>query len=273
MTSVRSYRRPQSLEEAFGFAERHGAVVMGGGTRVNAGLVALRTGAGQSGAGGVEVVDLQALDLAGIERSDEAVLRIGAMTRLQQLVESDDVPAVVRLAARHEFPSTLRAQATIGGSIASGDPDSELLATLLVHDGRVHVAQRSGSLEFPLDELLAELPLASGRIITAVTISTLGVSSLMRTGRTPADRPIVAVAVREFDGRRWAAFTGVASTPVLVNYAAGGNEPPSSGCGKAAGDPDVTGRFEPIGDFRGSSDYRRALAGILYARATEAILR
>ena len=99
------------------------------------------------------------------------------------------MPSVVREAARHELPSTLRVQSTIGGCIASGDPDSELLATLLVHDGRVHLAQTSGSVEVPLDELLAELPLASGRIITAVSIDARGVSSLMRTGRTPADRP------------------------------------------------------------------------------------
>ncbi len=81
---------------------------MGGGTRLNAGLVPKRAGAGQSDVGGVEVVDLQALDLAGIERRDDVVLRIGAMTRLQELVDSDDVPSVVREAARHEPPSTLR---------------------------------------------------------------------------------------------------------------------------------------------------------------------
>jgi len=39
----------------------------------------------------------------------------------------------------------------------------------------------------------------------------------MRTGRTPADRPIVAVVARQLDGRRWVAITGVAATPVLVN--------------------------------------------------------
>ena len=246
---------------------------MGGGTRLNAGLVPMRAGAGQSDVGGVEVVDLQAIDLVGIEWRDDAVLRIGAMTRLQELVDSDDVPSVVREAANHELPSTLRAQSTIGGCIASGDPDSELLATLLVHDGRVHIAQASGSIEVPLDELLAELPVASGRIITAVSIDTRGASSLMRTGRTPADRPIVAVVARQLDGRRWVAFTGVAATPVLVNSTAVGRSLLPSGDGVAASDPHGTSRLEPIGDFRGSSEYRRALARILAARATEAISR
>jgi CO/xanthine dehydrogenase FAD-binding subunit len=222
----------------------------------------------------MDVVDLQALDLAGIERRDDAVLWIGAMTRLQELVDSDCVPSVVREAAHHELPSTLRAQSTIGGCIASGDPDSELLATLLVHNGRVHIAHTSGSVEAPLDELLAELPLAAGRIITAVSIDPRGTSSLMRTGRTPADRPIVAAVARQLDGRHWAAFTGVAATPVLVNSTAvdGGSLLPS-GAGMAASDPYGTSLFEPIGDFRGSSEYRRVLARILIARATEAISR
>ncbi len=247
---------------------------MGGGTRLNAGLVPMRAGAGQSAVGGEEVVDLQALDLAGIERSDDAVLRIGAMTRLQELVDCDEVPSVVREAAHHELPSTLRAQSTVGGCIASGDPDSELLATLLVHGGRVHIVQASGSIEVPLDELLAQLPLASGRIITAVSIDGRGASSLMRTGRTPADRPIVAVVVRQLDGRRSVAMTGVAATPVLMNSTAVGvGGLPPSGDGMAANDPYGTSRLEPIGDFRGSSEYRRALARILTARATEAISR
>jgi CO/xanthine dehydrogenase FAD-binding subunit len=247
---------------------------MGGGTRLNAGLVQMCARAGQSEVGGVEIVDLQALDLAGIERRDDAVVRIGAMTRLQELVDSHDVPSVVREAARHELPSTLRAQSTVGGCIASGDPDGELLATLLVHDGQVHIAQRSGSVEIPLDELLAELPLASGRIITAVSIDERGTSSLMGTGRSAADRPIVAVVARQLDGRRWVAITGVAATPVLVkSTAVGSSSLLPSGDGPAASDPHGISRLEPIGDFRGSSEYRRALARILAARATEAISR
>jgi CO/xanthine dehydrogenase FAD-binding subunit len=222
----------------------------------------------------MEVVDLQSLDLAGIERRSDTVLRIGAMTRLQEFVDNDDVPSVVREAARHELPSTLRAQSTIGGCIACGDPDSELLATLLVHDGRVHIAESSGNIEVPLDELLAELPLASGRIITAVSIDARGTSSLMRTGRTSADRPIVAVVARRFGGWRWTAFTGVAVTPVLVKSTGiGVGSAFPSGDGVGASDQHGTSRLEPIGDFRGSSEYRRALAQILAARATEAISR
>ena len=45
VTTVWRYRRPESLEQALSFLERHGAVIMGGGTRLNAGLVPMRAGA------------------------------------------------------------------------------------------------------------------------------------------------------------------------------------------------------------------------------------
>ncbi len=68
-----------------------------------------------------------------------------------------------------------------------------------------------------LQQLLATLPRPVGGIITAVTVSTAGRSSAARTGRTRADRPIVAAVARiTGDGRRRVALTGVAAVPVLI---------------------------------------------------------
>jgi CO/xanthine dehydrogenase FAD-binding subunit len=76
-----------------------------------------------------------------------------------------------------------------------------------------------------------------------------------RTARTRADRPIVAaVARRTPDGQRRLALTGVAAVPVLV-----------------APTPDAADGLEPPGDFRGSTEYRRALAGVLARRALEGV--
>jgi len=52
------------------------------------------------------------------------------------------------------------------------------------------------------------------------------------------------------DGRRRLALSGVASTPILVGEA---------------------DELDPQGDFRGSGEYRRALAGILVSRAIEGV--
>jgi CO/xanthine dehydrogenase FAD-binding subunit len=199
----------------------------------------------------MEVIDLQLLGLGRIERLNTDTLRIGAMTTLQELVDADDLPAVIREAARRELPSTLRAQSTIAGTIVGADCESELITVLLVHDAVVVVERPEGIEQLALEVLLSRLPLAPPGIITAVTIDTPGVASLTRTARTPADKAIVAAAVRiGADGRRRLALAGVASTPILVGEA---------------------DELEPPSDFRGSAEYRRALAGVLVARAIEGV--
>lgn len=240
MVSVSEYWRPASMEEARGLLARPGAVALAGGTRLNSARPVSP----------VELVDLQALGLAEIERQAGTELRLGAMATLQQVVDCDAAPEVVREAARREEPSTLRAQATVGGCVATGDAESELLAALLVHEAVVHLVDGSASEEVPLEELLAGLPLAPGRLVTAVTLRVGGRTAAVRTARTPADRPIVAAVVRADEGVRRLALTGVAPTPVLVQ----------------PGDP-----VDPVGDFRASAAYRRALAEVLVARALEAI--
>jgi putative selenate reductase FAD-binding subunit len=242
MALVSAYRRPATVSEALILLRRSGAVVLGGGTMVN-------TAPG----GPVTMVDLQALGLDRIETWGGRV-RAGAMVTLARLAESPDPPAALREAARRELPSTLRSQATLGGCVVSGAGDSELLATLLVHDCLVAVAGPGGTMEFTLAEFLAALPLASGRLVTGVSFGAGGLTGAARTGRTRADRPIVAAVARLApDGERRLALAGVAATPILADPA------------------DPAAGLRPPGDFRGSPEYRRMLAAVLAARALEAV--
>ncbi len=256
MMSSARYWRPQSVAEALSLLERDGATVLAGGTKLNA-----RPPAQDS-----ELVDLQALGLDSIERRGDGALTIGAMTRLQQVADHDEVPPVVRDAARREAPSTLRAQATLGGCVATAEYDSELLATLLACGARVQVTRREGDREVALEALLAGLPLARGEIITAVSIDRRGRAELARTGRTAADRAIVTAVAHELDGRRRLALAGVATTPVVVDLAAGDASPARQAA-------IATERLTPPGDFRGSGEYRSALAAVLSARVLEAVRR
>lgn len=257
MATVTGYWRPTSLAHAFELLDRPGAVVMAGGTTLNA----------RPSEGPVEVVDLQALELDTIaqRRQPRGAVVIGATTTLQAIADSDALPGLVREAARRELPSTLRAQATVGGRIALGDPESELLAALLVHEAVVRIASRDGDEELALATVLARLPIAPGRVIVAVAIRTGGKAAAARTGRTTADVPIVAAYAREATAdanaatgtatqrRRFLALTGVAARPVLVD-----------GAGETAA-------LAPAGDFRGSAEYRRSLAATLLDRAVEAL--
>jgi CO/xanthine dehydrogenase FAD-binding subunit len=240
MTSVAAYWRPSSLGQAHELLDRPGAVVLGGGTKLHS----------RTADEAVEVVDLQALRLDGIVPGERDAVSIGSMATLQQVADSEHVPALVRQAARREQPSTLRAQATVGGCLATGDPESELLAVLLVHEALVTTDGGAGVEQHPLAAVLAGLPLPTGTILLGVTIATSGVSAVSRTARTPADRAIVVAAGRRAGDARHLALSGVAARPVLVHGA---------------------GEIDPPGDFRGSSEYRRALAALHLARVAEAI--
>lgn len=195
----------------------------------------------------ITIVDLQALGLDRVE-VDHLWLRIGATVTLQELADHPAAPQAVREAARRELPSTLRAAATVGGCIALAEPDSELFAALLVHDALVFTA---AGREIPLAVEPAHL--ARSDFVTAIEIAHGGLCAWARTGRTRADRPIVAAFARRPIAHESAvrlALTGVAARPLLV-------------------DPDALDELEPPGDFRGSPEYRRVLAQTLAARALE----
>ncbi len=242
MASIREYHRPASLDGVLTLLGREGSVVIGGGTVVTT----------QPGDDPVEVVDLQALGLDTIV-SENGSVTIGATARLQDVVESADVPDLLAGAARREAPNTIRNAATVGGAVATGDPDSGFLAALLVHDAVVHVAGPAGSIDVQLPDLLADRSLLTGGIITGVTTGTGGQAAWAATGRTPADVPIVAAYARIGpDGAVRLALTGVAASPVLV-------------------EPDGIAQLDPAADFRGSAAYRKALAGVLAGRVLEEV--
>lgn len=230
---IETYHRPVTLAEAIGLLESEDTAVLAGGTSLIAST------------GPAAVVDLQELGLDAITL-DGGRVWVGAMARLRDVVESDLVPAILRDLARREAPNTIRNAATIGGTVASADPESELVAGLLVHDAEVTLVAADSTRSLAVGDYLHDRP--SG-IITQISLESEGSAAAARTGRTPADRPIVAaVARRGSDGSVRLALTGVASTPLLV-------------------DPADVDDLVPPADFRGSTEYRGHLAMVLAARA------
>ena len=231
-----TYHRPSNLDEAVILAASGDAVVLGGGTVIGGSRFEANTA----------VIDLQDTDLAGIEASPDS-LTLGAMTRLTELAESDMVPEVLADLARRELPRSLRNSATIGGTVATAHPESQLLAGLLAYNAIVSITLTEGSLNAPLAEVLAS-GLPDGGIITALSLDPSGAAAVERTARTPGDTPIVcAVAHATADSRTTLALSGVAQHPITV----------------AA---DAIADLDPPGDFRGSSEYRRHLASVLADR-------
>ncbi len=233
MYQLVGYHRPESLSEAVELLRGTNRVVHAGGTTIRH----------DGGAEAVEVVDLQALGLGGVE-ADGDRQRIGAMATLQTLVDDPQVPELIRRTARADQPSTLRTRATVGGTVAAADSESVLLAALLVHDASIEFADGSAQ---PLVTVLAD-GIGRADLIVGVVVTAGGATSMAVTGRTPADVPIVAALARRADNGTRLALTGVATTPVLV-------------------DPDAVGAVDPPSDFRGTAEYRRHLAGVLASRA------
>jgi len=228
MTKAVAYHRPSSIDEAVALLREPGRVVLAGGTVVNDRTVGVTRDSDDEET--VEVVDIQALGLDGMEM-EGPLLRIGAATTLQAMVDNSLVPTLLRHLARAELPSTLRNTATLGGLCAVGDGGSPLLAGLLVHGTEATTAGPNGEL------------------ITSFTIAVDGAGAWSGTGRTPADSPIVAaVARQDAAGEVHLALTGVSRRPVVV-------------------DPtDPVAGLDPPADFRGSAEYRIELARIHTSR-------
>jgi CO/xanthine dehydrogenase FAD-binding subunit len=232
------YYRPLTLEEALTLLARPDAVVLAGGTTLNA----------RPGGASVAAVDLQALHLDGIEAGGGWV-RLGTMTRLQDVVDSDLVPGTLRDLARLEAPGTIRNAATVGGTVGAADPESPLLTGLLAFAARVSVARPGSITDIPLEAVLDDPHVLASAVITSVTVPVGGQAAAHGTARTPMDRPIVmVVAHRDAAGATRTAVSGVAPHPVLV-------------------DPERIAELDPPADFRGSSVYRARLAAVLTARA------
>ncbi len=248
-----NYTRPESVADALQLLARPDTYPLGGGTKLLAGDM--------DGA----VVDLQDLGLNQIEWA-EGRLHVGATTTLSALAAAlrNNGPAdLLQKAIRLAGPNTYRNAATLGGTIASRLPDSELLATLLVLDTSLTLTED----EMSLADYLGAVERPSG-LITAITIPwTEGQGRSERVARTPVDTPIVSVTFWQSQGGmpRLAA-TGIGERPLRLTaaesiLATGVNEQTIQSAARSA----QAASTHP-GDFRGDANYRAEMTAVLTKR-------
>ena len=250
------YSRPGTLGEALALLQ-HG-VPLAGGTALTANRRSLQA-----------VVDLQDLGLDSLEIS-ETGFRFGAVLPLQALVGAANrlPPALVR-ACRLEAGWNIRNQATLGGTLFSGDGRSPLLTSLLAMGAELESAESDSRL--PLAELFQ---LRAGRtpigLITAIHARPPDRLAYEQVARSPADLPQVCAAAAYFgasDELR-VALGGHGRHPLLVHQASGEQahalEPAVHAAQQA---------FSKAGDEWAGAEFRAAVAGMLVGRVVREVLQ
>ena len=275
MIEEKTYFRPNDLKTALALLQRPDmhAVPLAGGSWL---VPHLRTDVDLPGSLAADVdavVDLADLGLNTVRLEGSpgsGWLHLGATTLLADLVEGEACQAIagglLAEAARREGPVNLRNTATIAGSVLAGESASELLLALLALDADAIVVDGDGGERtVPLAEILADPPAVLGRgLITELRLPWPNDSvrgGLSRVARTPADHPIVAAAAVVDGNNARVAIGGVTPLPVLVQLDAGDD--------LAQTVASAVSGLDIVSDFRGSTEYRQAMAPILARRAVE----
>jgi len=249
---ITAYHRPQSVEEALKLISRPTprTLPLGGGT-------ILSHGQPES----IEVVDLQALGLSQIRKRGDR-LEVGATATLQKLLVDESCPESMRPALKLEAPLNLRNAATVAGSIIVCDGRSTFTTVLLALDAQLKIlAPKPDTLGLG-DFLPVRERRLQGALVVQLAFSLRARLAFEYVSRTPADKPIVAVAVAQWpSGRTRVAVAGFGPYPGL---AMDGNE---SGGAEAA----ARNAFHDSGDPWASAEYRIDVGATLCRRCLESL--
>jgi CO/xanthine dehydrogenase FAD-binding subunit len=198
---------------------------------------------------------------------------VDAGVSLQAVLDDPECPPIFHQLLTGSVSWQVRNETTVHRALASPRVAPQWVAALLALGAMVQVDGAEISLETLLQDKVEGT-------MSALKVGVKGKrSGQAHVARTPADEPIVAVvAAVEMDGttvrQARVAITGV--WPEIVRLA----EAPA----RLMGEPldkerirDVAAAVEaevaPKGDFRGSEEYRSAMAGVLARRALEQCLR
>ena len=211
--------------------------------------------------------------------STAGVWSVDADAPLQSVLDRPDTPPLLRQALTGVLSWQTRNRTPVGRTLTSPRLAPQWVAALLALEATVTVEGDEGPADVPLEALVERK--AQGAVST-LHVSLAGPGQRWgeaRVARTPADEPIVAaVAVVEMGGdvvrQARVALTGVWSEPARLAEASdrlvgGPLDQPSIRAVAGA----VEGEVAPEGDFLGSEEYRRAMAGVLTRRALEECLR
>jgi aerobic carbon-monoxide dehydrogenase medium subunit len=263
------YVRAGSAEEAVAALGEHGedAKLLAGGMSLLP-LMKLRL------ATPTVLVDVGRLGELSYVRDGGDHIAIGALTRHRDLETHDllaEQCAVLRSVASEVGDNQVRHRGTIGGSVAHGDPASDLPAALLALDGTFVVRGPDGERTIPAGEFFQgflETALAPDELLTEIRVPKMPGAgfSYQKFQRRAQDWAIVgALAIRNGGAR--VALVNMGGTPVRATAV---EQSLASGASVAAAAQQAADGTEPPSDLNASPEYREHLARVLVRRALEA---
>jgi carbon-monoxide dehydrogenase medium subunit len=222
------------------------------------------------------LVDIGRIDGLSYVRDVGSQLAIGALTRHHDVATSplmqEHNPLVSHAAALIGDPQ-VRHRGTIGGSLAHGDPASDLPAVMLALDAEIDIAGADGVRTVAAADFFRgvfETAVASDELVTEVRVPKLSgehIWSYLKFRRRAQDWATVGVAAvaRRNGGvsEPAIALVSMGATPLRARAA--------EAAWAAGADPGAVADegTDPPSDTNGSGDFRRHLAQVLVRRAVE----
>ncbi len=262
------YYRPKTLDEAIKLANQPGALAIAGGAFAFGALeLANET-----------IVDLQGIaELKRIEQRGDGI-SVGGAATLQQVVESPLVPDVLKHSLIRTVPLNNRNGTTVAESLIVEDPPREWFAALVAWD--IGMEQMLPNGELVIDSIASLLEGTSSQtlnngIVTHLDIPAIGEREAFGSSfvaRTPSDIPIVNAAVyvmQDENSKIETAFAGLGGVSALI---ANISLKPLYGQTMTEAAITDTARWimtqvNPVGDYLGSTEYRREMARVTVQRA------
>ena len=262
------YVRAGSADEAISLLAEHGdeAKVLAGGHSLVP-LMKLRLATPSV------LVDVGRVDDLKYIRDEGDHVAIGALTRHRDVEISDvlrrDVPILAH-ATSHVGDPQVRHRGTIGGSLAHGDPASDLPAVLLALGATLVVQGADGTREVAADDFFQgflETAVGEAELLTEIRVpkATGAGWSFQKFNRRAQDWAIVGVAcVRRGDDQVGIGLVNMDSRPV---HAAASEAAIASGASVEDAAAVADEGTEPAADLNASVEFRRHLARVLTGRA------
>jgi aerobic carbon-monoxide dehydrogenase medium subunit len=274
------YERATSVDHAVGLLDR-----LGEGARIVAGGHSLLPMMKLRIANPEYLVDIN--DLApelGYVITDPTLVRVGAMTRHREILESDalaKVCPIFRDAERVIADPVVRNRGTLGGSLCQADPAEDLVTVCRVLGAVCLARGPSGEREIPIDDFVAgpyETALAYNEILIEARIPVRHntSSAYAKVERRVGDWAVTAagasltLAGKEKEAAIAAARVGLTAVnpdpAALAELAAALVGRPANDETFAEAGRRAAAACDPVTDIRGTAEYKRHLASELTIR-------